>query len=214
MSADITCRAGSTFPGRPRPREYTPAEGAHPAEPAGGAVRLRAAELAAMADQVHVEFVGILRVDQGQQFVVRLLEGRVRPEQAEPAPDPVDVDVHRDLRPVPGEHLDAGRRLPPDSREVRSGSPWLRPGARSRASRGRGRRRPLPAPPGSAEPSDATARRGGSPVRPRRPERRAPPPSFRTVRSVRRRPGPGSGRWWPGTGSSAPVRRSGGGAAG
>src|ERR1044072_4169807 len=91
--------------------------GAHPSQRALSAARFRAADLAAVAYQVNVQLLGVVGVDDRQHLVVGALEGCLRWKQLEPAANPVDVDVDRDLRDVPGEDEDAGRGFAADARQ-------------------------------------------------------------------------------------------------
>ena len=75
------------------------------------------------------------------------------PEEAEPAADPVDVCVHRDLGPVEREDHHAGRRLSADAGQRRQIGDRLVARAHRRASRGRSGRRARAEPPGCAAPS-------------------------------------------------------------
>ena len=120
------------------------------AVPAAG---FRAAGLAAVADQVHVQLVGVLGVDDRQHLVVRLLEGGPFREEAETAADPVDVDVDRDLRDPPGEDQHAGRGFAAHPRQVEQELERLLARSPSRSSRGRAARRAARGSPGSAAPS-------------------------------------------------------------
>src|SRR3954469_9786668 len=65
-----------------RPRAVLPVPRAHPPQRALAAARFRAADGAAVADQVDVELVGVLGCDDRQHLVVGLLEGGFGGEEA------------------------------------------------------------------------------------------------------------------------------------
>ena len=88
--------------------------GAHPPQLALPAARLRAADLAAVADQVHVQLVGVLGAVIASISSWASSNEAFGAEEAEPAADPVDVDVDRDLGDAPGEDQHAGRGFAPD----------------------------------------------------------------------------------------------------
>ncbi len=199
--------------GRARPRacgssvpEHFAPVGAHPAQRALLAARgAGGAGAPAVADQQHVDLVGVLGVRQAQDLVVGLVERRAGTEEAEPACPP----GRRACQPgsPAGRTRTAGRRPPscgrrPAATRGRRGPPQPE---RPRASRAR-RRGPRGSP-GSGRPWWARGRPGGSRPRPPRPARRAPHPSSRSARAGARRPRRGCGRWCSGRGRSARARR-------
>ena len=138
---------------------------------------------------------------------------RRAPEQPEPAAHPVDVGVHRDLRPVEGEDQDAGGGLAPDSGErVRNSTAWSRGASaiQSRSGWSWSSRRTawMPGPLRVGEPSgaDRLDHLGRS-------ARRGPPPRWETGREAGRRRRRGSCRRCSGRGRSGRARRSDGRAA-
>ena len=65
------------------------------------AARLRAADLAPVADQVHVQLVGVLGVDDRQHLLVGLLQRGAWRKRPSRAADAMDVDVDGELRECP-----------------------------------------------------------------------------------------------------------------
>ena len=72
-----------------------------------------------MADQVHVQLVGVLGIGDPKHLVVGLLEGRPLREEAEASTDAVDVRIHGNLGAPEREDHHARRRLAPDARQRR-----------------------------------------------------------------------------------------------
>ncbi len=141
--------------------------------------------VAPVPDQVHVQLVGVLGVDDRQHLVVGALEGGLGREQAEPAADPVDVDVDRDLGDAPGEDQHAGRGFAPDAGQREQELERLLARRRLGPVEVRGLAEQLEDRLDPRRLLLAPGRRAGSPPRARRAARRGPPPRWGSAPAAR-----------------------------